>query len=656
MSTNAPGFRPTNATGRLSGTGFLNPIDHLANPDRLNERLAAYIPLMLLPDPASAATSFEGAVLAVEVDGFSALAESLVKLGREGAEALGRTLDHYFSPLLETLNRAGGQVVTLDGGGILAFFQGSQAATNSIAQVAHSLLAVAANFPPVQTAEGLYSLGIRAGIGQGKLDLIQIGTMLGGKALVVRGAAVDGARQAVQKAEWGEVFGGASETAGQPVDSAEATNFNLDTLFSGQDQVSIYNRLAPYLPRVLVQKLKLASDAPIPAEFRRVVNVFIILPDLDLTVKANLGVLQDYYDTLQRVCTGLDGRVHQITASSADQSVCLHLTFGALISSSDDAENALQAALAVRDLAGPTGALPAISIASGTLFTGSIGTDTCQRYTVLGEVVKLSRQLAQAAHERGPGVLPVDRYTRERVGLSYIFGEELSIKLPDQAYPVRTNPLLARRPQPGGLAAYLKEAPMADASAEPTQPEALLAGKKRVFIQNEKTGFYALAGDWLKAGGKGAAGYCLPNAASRVPYLAWSGLLGGLIGLNETDSRTEKAAKLSQAVSRYAPDYAAYTGWLSQLIGLMPEAPGFRAQLAGPQRDFFGEIVVELLHGLAQVNPLLIILNNLQWSDGPGLILLEQVVRQLADAPLLFGLTVQPGYPEVESRLAALAG
>lgn len=645
MSSNAPGFKPV-----------------VTPNSRLTGRLVAYLPPLILPDPAKASTSFEGAVLVVEIEGFSALAESLVKLGREGAEALGRSLNNYFGPLIEAINREGGQVINLDGSGLQAFFPAHQPDQLSwTATVALGLLDLAAAYHPVQTAEGRYSFGMRAGIGQGKLEILHLGSAAAGWVLIMQGEALHQARQAVEQAAWGEAVGwpgGPLKPTGHSGPSAQSATPNLTILFGEEDQVSIYNRLAPYLPRVLAQKIKLAPEAPVPAEFRRVVNVFIILPDLDLSQDASMIVLQHYYGTIQRVCSGLDGRVHQIVPGSVANSVSLHLTFGSLNSSSDDAEHALRAALAVRDLPVPSGVLPSISIASGNVYTGSIGTVTCQRYTVLGEAVKLSKQLAQAALEIGSGVLPVDRYTRERVGLSYIFAEELPLILPGQPYPVRINPLLASRPQPCSLASYLKEAtfvttPPADF---PVSFDEMLAGKDRVFVLADSGQFYPLAENWLKSGGKGAAGACLPNAASSVPYLAWSGLLGGLIGLNDTDSRTEKAVKLSQVVSRFAPDYVQYSGWLSQLIGLVPEQPGFRSQIGGPQREQFSQFVIELLRGLSQANPLLIIINNLQWSDEPGLFLLGQVVRELGEEPILFCLTLQRGNPAIDSQIDALPG
>ena len=641
MSTNAPGFKPV-ATASL-----------------LTERLAAFIPPLLLPDPAAAGTSFEGVILAVEVEGFSALAESLARLGREGAETLGRTLNHYFSPLIEIINREGGQVITLDGSGLQAFFSANEPDQFSrTATVALEILDQAATFHPVQTPEGRYSFGMRAGLGQGKLIIVQLGDTTGGMALVVMGEAVDQGRQAAAQAAWGEAFGwlgGPLKPAGQNEFSGRPINPNLTFYFGDEDQTSIYSRLAPYIPRSLAHKFKVTPDLPVHPEFRRVVNVFIILPELDLTRQGNLSVLQDFYGTLQRVCNGLDGRVHQITANPEDNSVYLHLTFGALITSSEDAENALRAILSVRDLAGPSGALPAISIASGTVFTGVIGTPTCQRYTVLGEVVKLSCQLAKAGPENGPGILPVDRYTRERVGLSYIFGDEISIKIPDQAAPVRVRPLLARRPQPCNLASYLKEVAFNNNAEFSGLPEKLLAGEKRVFVQSEAGRFYPLAQDWLKWGGIGAVGKCQPNAASNVPYLAWSGLVSGLIGLNETDSRTEKSAKLAQVISRYSPDSARFTGVLGQFVGLLPEQPGFHSQLGGPLREEFAKIIIDLLRGLAQAKPLLILINNMQWSDEPSRYLLEQATRELADAPVIFGLTSQRGNPVVDACLDALA-
>ncbi len=644
MSSNAPGFKPV-----------------ITPNSRLTERLAAYLPPLILPDPAKASTSFEGAVLVVEIEGFSALAESLVKLGREGAEALGRSLNNYFGPLIEAINREGGQVINLDGSGLQAFFPAQEPDQLSrTATVALGLLDLAAAYHPVQTAEGRYSFGMRAGIGQGKLEILHLGSTTAGWVLIMQGESLHQARQAVEQAGWGEAVGpgGPLKPTVHSGPFAQSAAPDLTILFGEEDQVSIYNRLAPYLPRVLAQKIKLAPEAPVPAEFRRVVNVFVILPDLDLSQDASMIVLQHYYGTIQRVCSGLDGRVHQIVPGPASNSVSLHLTFGSLNSSSDDAEHALRAALAVRDLPVPSGVLPFISIASGNVYTGSIGTVTCQRYTVLGEAVKLSKQLAQAALEIGPGVLPVDRYTRERVGLSYIFAEELPLKLPGKPYPVRTNSLLASRLRPCSLASYLKEATFVTTPPTdfPVSFGEMLAGKDRVFVLADSGQFYPLAENWLKSGGKGAAGACLPNAASSVPYLAWSGLLGGLIGLNNTDSRTEKAAKLSQVVSRFALDYVQFSGWLSQLIGLVPEQPGFRSQIGGPQREQFSQFVIELLRGLSQANPLLIIINNLQWSDAPGLFLLGQVVRELGEEPILFCLTLQRGNPAIDSQIDALPG
>jgi class 3 adenylate cyclase len=650
MSSNVPGFKPARTT-----------------PDnRLIKGLAAYLPAISLPDPAAASPSFKGAVLVAEVEGFSALAESMVKLGREGAEALGRTLNNYFRPLIETINQGGGQVINLDGSGLVAFFPAHRPSHDpdhyrQAVEVAWRLLDQAAGFHPVQTTEGRYSLGMRAGLGQGMLEIIHLGNASSGWALVVQGDALHQANQAVQQAAWGEVVGwreGLLKPARPAELSGQSFTPDLAALFGDEDPASVYNRLSLYLPRVLAQKLKLSPETPLPYEFRRVVNVFVILPDLDLSQDAGLAVLHDYYGTLQRVCSGLDGRVHRIVPNRLEKSVNLHLTFGAIMSSSDDAEHALQAALAVRDLPVPSGALPAIGIASGSVYTGSIGTPDCQRFVVLGDVVKLSKQLAQAAQATGTGVLPVDRYTRERVGLSYIFGEDLPLNLPGQPSPVRTNPLLAAHPQPCNLGTFLKEttfvaSPPADF---PVDFEEVLAGEERVFVLSDAGQFYPLAQNWLKGGGGGASGACLPNAARKVPYLAWAGLLGGLIGLNDTDSRTEKAAKLSEAVSRFAPDYVEYSGWLSQLLGLAPAKSDFRSKIGGPQREQFSRFVIELLHGLAQTAPLLVIISDLQWIDEPGLYLLNQVVRQLKPANIFFCLTLQRGNPAVDSQIDGLPG
>jgi class 3 adenylate cyclase len=617
----------------------------------LVDRLAAFLPPVALPDPGQVQQTFEGTVLCARIDGLAALAESLAKTGREGAEVLSRVLTNYVGVLTATVVRHGGQLLTLDGTTVLAYFPGD----NSSAQIAEAqLLDFASRFRPVQTNEGRYTLSLKTGIEQGSFRLAVLGADLPGRTLLFIGDVFDRARAAVENSGSQPAAGANDKTTAELLEADYPT---AQKLFGDEDPLSVYNRLSPYLPRTLAQKLKTHPDAPLTGEFRRAVNIFVHLTDVDLNNPADLNALQTYYLNAQRVCSGLDGHVNQIVAYETQKVVRLHLTFGALLSNSEDAEHALRAALNVRDIPTPSGTPPVLGVANGNVFVGSVGSQYCQRYVVLGDVVNLSARFADAAAEQGDASVLVDRYTRERVGLAFLFGEDIIINVPSSPFPVRASRLLAPRPAAASLVAFVRE--QAPSGILPTSVlgtfDEVLNGQRRVIVVSESGQTAHLAQRWLKRGGNGAAGACVLNASS-VPYLAWSGLLGGLIGLNPQDSRTEKAAKLSQAIARYAAEYNAQSGWLNMLIGLAPEEPGFRQRIAG-QRQQFSKMVVSMLKGMSATTPQMLILRDLQWSDEPGFELLETAIRELEQSPILFCLTHQRGgQGEFDERVSALPG
>lgn len=642
----------------MSSSGF--PGNVASNAPSLAERLTAFLPALVLPDPLGAREPLDGAILQARFSGFAALAESLAKIGREGAEVLTRVLNNYFGPFNRALMDCGGQILKFDGQTMLVYFPGSpEVALPAAASASYAALKVAEEFYPVQTADGRYSFSTAIGLAYGSFKVMVIGADLLGRSILYAGEVFDNAREAALQAEAGKSLTWQADTT-QPTEKVEfspAGKPGSGAFFGNEDPLSIYNRISPYLPRVLAQKLKTAPGAPLPGEFRRVVNIYVQVPAIDLNNAQNFEALQEYYLDVQRVCSNFDGRIHDVVPMERDQAVRFHLTFGALLSNSEDAEHALKTALKVRDLKTPSGEPPILGVASGNVFSGSVGNAQSQRYIVLGEAVSLSTRFAEAAAEQGSGTALVDRYTRERVGLTYLFGDDIILNLADRPFPVRASRLLAQRPAACSLSTFVRD--IAPSGVLPTGVlgtfDEVLNNGRRVLLLSDTGQTAHLAQRWLKRGGAGASGACIVNADS-VPYLAWSGLLGGLLGLNDTDSRTEKAAKLSQAVARYIPGYAVLTGWLNMLVGLAPEEPGFRERIAS-QRTQFDKLIIQLIGGMAAVTPQLLILRDLHWSDEPGFALLEQAVKTLEKEAVLFCLTLQRGAnSEIEERVQALPG
>ncbi len=626
-----------------------------ADPLTLVDKLVAYLPAFVLPDPATGPLSYEGATLWAAFEGFTALAESLAKTGREGVEVLTRVLNSYLSPLFKLVEQHEGLVVGFDGTSLQVFFPaGPVAALDRAEKAGQALIDISKSFVPVQTAEGRYSFQTRVGVAAGKLERLTVGSDIVGRVLVFHGPALEQANLAQESIAWGQLARVAVPSS-QAV-SGEDESLTAPKVLKNEDPLSVFSRLSPYLPRPLAQRLKSGANMTANNEFPRVVNIFVRLAGVNLSQPDFVAKLSEYYQAVQRICAELDGRVHDIIPLPAEEAVYLHLTFGALLSNNEDATHALRTALKIRNLPTPAGELPTLGVASGTVFSGSVGTNQHQSYIVLGEVVNLSARFARAAHEaEAPGTILVDRYTRERVGLAFLFGEDLGLDLPGRNYPVKVSHLLASRPTTGALPTFLREHPTGTNQTDHNLLNSVMQGQRRVHLSQDPGEVALIAQQWLQQGGQGATGGGMLNATN-VPYLAWSGILGGLFGLSDTESRTEKAAKLSQAVALYAPSFTNLTGWLSQLVGLAQEEPGFRQRISGPQQPQFAELVLALLRGMADTRPVLLIFQDLQWSDEASLALLEQAVRDLSTSPLLFCLNTQgPPGPAIK-LLADLPG
>ncbi|HMA37687.1 MAG TPA: adenylate/guanylate cyclase domain-containing protein [Chloroflexia bacterium] len=155
----------------------------LAAPARL---LAPYVPRWVrarLPLAPGYQETGRATILYADLRGFTALTQRLA-LAPDGAKQLGAVLDQIFSPLIRTVHAYGGDVVKFAGDSLTVQFPDAAAA------------AAAAAFMPqrlpdqVPTPDGPYPLGMRLGIGTGRLTWEIIGDAARGLYWAVHGSAL----------------------------------------------------------------------------------------------------------------------------------------------------------------------------------------------------------------------------------------------------------------------------------------------------------------------------------------------------------------------------------------------------------------------------------------------------------------------------------
>lgn len=135
-------------------------------------------------------------------------------------------------------------------------------------------------------------------------------------------------------------------------------------------------------------------------------------------------------------------------------------------------------------------------------------------------------------------------------------------------------------------------------------------------------------------------------------------LLRSIFGLNENDSVEERRAKLVRSPLNPWPrrDSESLLPFLGELCGISfpdDENPALRAARREPQQmsEQIVRAFVEFIGSLALQQPLLIVLDDLQWCDTLSIKLLEQTLRTLHDRPFVLLAFARP---EVEARFPNL--
>jgi DNA-binding CsgD family transcriptional regulator/tetratricopeptide (TPR) repeat protein len=146
-----------------------------------------------------------------------------------------------------------------------------------------------------------------------------------------------------------------------------------------------------------------------------------------------------------------------------------------------------------------------------------------------------------------------------------------------------------------------------------------------------------------RAGGEGAVvlyGGCDSRLTS--PYQPFVEALTHLVDHLDAPALRDAAGARGGELARLLPDLS----W--RLSGLPPPATGDAAS----QRHRLHTAVLDLLVAVGRERPLLLVLDDLHWSDAGSLILLEHLTRAAGDAPLLVVATYREDELEPAGALA----
>ncbi|MBN2390227.1 MAG: AAA family ATPase, partial [Anaerolineae bacterium] len=632
------------------------------------------------------ALPLEGTVMFADIDGFTQLSERFAEVASEqGADELTGLVNRFLEILITTTQTYGGDIQKFGGDAGMLLFTGEQHAHRACVAALEVQQVMTQQMGEVHTTLGNFPLQIAIGLGSGRMVGMGLGNREGREWLIT-GAPLQemGRAQSVAPAG-GAVIDAATERLCAGILECEPLGEDLYLVtrikepphpkpleplpVSPQVQeieyldwlLSRMDALTPYLASDLLSHLTtVANPTQVQqwSELRQVTILMLSLAGLpDLTpywndpevLLENVGAPNATFMHARDVVHHYDGVVNKIGASP--QGAYMMVLFGAPKAHEDDPLRAVLAALELQERFAD--APLRIGVNTGFVFAGDVGTAERREYTVMGDAVNLAYRLMSVCRPGdvwlGPDTAHHPAITNRVKGVW-----EEPHKFKGKHDPIA--PFVAHAARPMLSEAETEELPLTGREAELAQLQsafdALKTGQSQVVTLHGAAGIgksrliHAITAT-ARAMGHYVYGGAAPSYGEHLPYAAWEAPLRALLGLQDVPTARQAEALLA------AMDEHALGVWAALLAPLLnidmapsPEIAGLPPAMREQQRQ---AVVRYLWEHAAMEKPCILILENAQWMPSASLELLDALITQPADTPLLTLITHRDN-PALEKR------
>ena len=616
--------------------------------------LLAYLPHhlahALAANPAADPRVLGERVLAVtlfaDISGFTPLSEALARNGRRGAEELTTIVNAYFAPMIALLETAGGIVCGFGGDALVAIIPYTPATRRSVtlraAACAAAMQRAMAVFTTIDSSAGPFALRMKIGLARGPLRTAVVGDPAVRLQGVVLGTAVERCTEAEHHAAPGQVI--AAPELRADLGFVEREGFvALDLDRAAPRAAPLAAPPAP-TPALLAQAARFThpvlaaraqrAQADFVAELRQVVVLFARFATLDYDHDAQAAArLQAFCAAAFALVASYDGYVNRVDVG--DKGSTLLVLFGAPVGHEDDAARAVRCALDLVTL-GARHHLPlGVGVNGGVVFCGHVGAPHRHEYTVMGDAVNLAARLMTAAE---PGVVLVGAGAQAACASQFVWHSLPPLQVKGKSKPVTVYRALSAQAAPVvlpndtvlvGRVAELRRLTRMLTRARAGQGQLVRLvgdagiGKTRLAA--------ALARRAARQGFVVVQGVCAAYGAS---YRGWGAVIGTLLGLGALRPATA-ATVLAERLAALDPRLAERAPLLADVLGVPVPANAFSATLDPKLRaELTAALVVTIIARCANT-PLLVILDDAQWLDPLGDVLLAALAPTVERLPLL---------------------
>jgi class 3 adenylate cyclase/tetratricopeptide (TPR) repeat protein len=421
-----------------------------------------------------------------------------------------------------------------------------------------------------------------------------------------------------------------------------------------------YTKPQSYTPKFLAEKI-LTTRRSIEGErklvtvlFADVANYTAMAEKLDSEECHQImdGCFQILMDEIHRY----EGTINQFTGDG------VMALFGAPVAHEDHARRACHAALAVQKALEGYGDKVRkdcgvefkmrIGLNSGPVIVGSIGNDLRMDYTAVGDTTNLASRL-QSLAEPGRILVSSDVHKMARDFFNFGARGKLSVKGKEEAveaYELLEPTEVATRIEASvlrGLTRFVgREKEMATlreawekAKAGSGQVVGIVGeagvGKSRLLLELRRN----LESDehsYLE-------GHCL-HYGSAMPYLPLLDVLRSYFGLKEGEREFLVRKRLEEKTSAIDPKLKAILPPLQELLSLKVEDEAYLKLEPQKKREKIFEAIRDLLVVESRRKPLLLAIDDFQWTDRTSEEFLSYLIGHLPGCPILLLLLYRPEY------------
>jgi class 3 adenylate cyclase/tetratricopeptide (TPR) repeat protein len=638
-------------------------------PARLATRLAtggAPDPRRILQTPSI--------VLLADLSNFTTVTERLVaRLGPDGADRLSQTLNACFTGMLDAVEQAGGEVLSIGGDAVLAawycdeqsageehsaILQAKQALACS--ELMHRSLAVAS---PIEGTR----LSLHIGLARGLLLTAAVGgvenhfeIVSGGRAMADVYAAVNHAASgstvvSPQLWQWAKDWCTGTTLGGGYVSLARSATPVLPASKRSAEEVLDAQQLLCFIPDVIAE-LEHPRLSPWISQPRLVTAFFCRLVGLGLETEAAFAPLHPAIAAIQRAIRQRGGALER--AHLDEKGVVVVAFFGLPNSrTSSHALSAIDAALAIDTELRALGRPHALGIATGRSFCGLVGSPRRVHYTCHGDVPNLAARFMAHIEE---GIV-CDAYTERTTRHAYEFRalQGVSVKGIEASAPAYlllgaragrprahnaiASPLVGRAREMQAIVEAIADARRSVSRLVILEGEAGI-GKSRLALE--------AAGRAHELGLSALIAHADRGVSDR-PYRIWQSIFDQLLGT-------------APSVDLHAHEQAwrSELGGNEELLALLNPITRLDASESDATSRLSVEargakvaaLLLETLQRAASRGPMLIVLEDMHWADTASWLLAQEAIRNVPGLALLAtrrALSSRPELHDVASEVSA---